>query len=85
MAEANTIFFRVIHQVSEASFKNVQNALQDNAKATNQSYNSKTAQGVFRIQNDLVKPSYQKAIIDGQRISEMTVKPTETAVAPIYE
>ena len=83
MVKANAVLVKGIQDLNKEIFAIVQAALEDNAETAKKVLGCKTVQDAVAIQSDVAKSSYEKAMADSRKISDMTVKLAEDASAPI--
>jgi len=58
-------------------------SMEQGVSATKQMMNCKTVEEVVAVQSDLAKTSYDKAVVEGRKISDMGIKLAETAAQPL--
>lgn len=83
MVKANALFVKGFQDLNKEIFAIAQAALEENAETTKKVLSCKSVQDAVAIQSDVVKASYEKAMTDSRKISDMTVKLAEETVAPI--
>lgn len=81
--KSNAIFVKGLQDIHTVLFGLAQTSLEDSVVATQKLFDCKTVADVIGAQADLAKTGYAKAIEDGRKISEMTVKVAEAASQPI--
>ena len=81
--KSNALFVKGVQDINAVLFGIAKDSLEDNAQATKKILACTSVEEVFAIQSDLVKASYDKAMTQSRKISDLSVKVTEDAVAPL--
>lgn len=80
---ANATFLKGLQMINAEVFGLAQGSIDKGAAATKVFFACKTPEDFFAAQNDFYKASYDDAVVEFKKISEMTVKVAEDSVAPI--
>ncbi len=83
MVKANALFVKGVQDLNKEIFAIAQAAIEENAAVAKKMLGCKSVQDAVAIQSDVVKTSYEKAMTDGRKISDLTVKLAEVASEPI--
>ncbi|MEK9752465.1 MAG: phasin family protein, partial [Rhodospirillaceae bacterium] len=83
MVKANAVFVKGVQNLNKEFFAIAQAMIEENAAVAKKVLGCKSVQDAVAIQNDMVKASYEKAMNDSRKITDMTVKLAEEAAAPL--
>jgi len=81
--KSNAIFVQGVQDINTALFGLAQTAFEDSAVATKTLLGCKTPKDVIEVQADLARTGYAKAMEDGRKITDLSVKVAEAASKPI--
>ena len=79
----SAVLSKGMQDLNKAWFALAQEALEQNVAATKRILGSKSVVEVVEIQSDLAKASYDKAMTESRKLSDMSIKLAEEASAPI--
>jgi len=80
---ANAVLVKGLQAINQEIFGIAKDSLEKNAAATKKIFACKSVEDVFAIQSDLVRASYDDAVVQSRKISDLTVKLAEDSAAPI--
>lgn len=83
MVKANAVLVKGVQDLNKEFFAIAQAVLEDNAETAKKVLGCKSVQDAVAIQSNVVKASYEKAMTESRKITDMTVKLAEDASAPI--
>jgi phasin family protein len=83
--KSSTIFVKGVQDVSKSFFALTQLSFEEGVALSKTLLGAKTIQDVVEVQSTLVKTSFDKAMAESGRISEMSMKVAEEAFAPIND
>jgi phasin family protein len=83
VVKANELFVKGMQSLNKEIFAIAQATLEGNAEVTKKVLSCASVQDAVTMQNDLVKANYEKAMSEGRKITDMTVKLAQDASAPI--
>jgi phasin family protein len=85
VVKSSTIFVKGVQDVSKSFFALTQLSFEEGVALSKTLLGAKTIQDVVEVQSTLVKTSFDKAMAESGRISEMSMKVAEEAFAPIND
>ena len=80
---AGSLWVQGVQDLNKAWFGLAQASLEKNVDVTKALFGAKSLADVVKVQSDYAKTSYQTIVGEGRKLSDMTVKVTEKAVAPL--
>lgn len=83
--QSSNILVKGLQDINKAVVSLVQGQLEQSASQANKLAACKTAEEAVRVQTELAKVSYDKAVAESQKISDQAVKLAEAAFEPISE
>lgn len=83
MMKFSTIWTKGVQDMSKELTDLANASMEQNVAATKQILDCKSVEDVVAVQADLAKTNYDKAVVEGRKLSEMGVKLAENAAAPI--
>lgn len=81
--KANSLFSKGLQNLNKEIFAMVQTSFDQNASAAKKILACTSVQDVVAMQNELAQDTYTKAMDQGKKITDLSVKVTEDATAPI--
>ncbi|MDA1090615.1 MAG: phasin family protein [Proteobacteria bacterium] len=81
--KSNAIFVKGVQDINTALFGLAQSSMEDSVAATQKIFGCKTVADVMDAQAELAQSNYAKALDDGRKISDLSVKVAEAASKPI--
>ena len=81
--KANAIFVKGVQDINKVLFGLAQESIDDNVAASKKFLGCKTVQDVVKTQTAFATSNYAKALKDGGKITDMSVKLAEEAGQPI--
>ncbi len=85
VVKSSTIFVKGFQDVSKSIFALTQLSFEEGVAMSKTLLGAKTIQDVVEVQSALVKTSFDKAMLEGGKLSEMSIKVAEEAFAPIND
>ena len=83
--KSNALFVKGVEDINQALFGLARASLDDSAAATKKILGCKTVTDVIDAQAELAQAGYAKAVEDGRRIADMSVKLAEEAAQPLTQ
>jgi len=81
--KASTVFTKGIQAMNKEVFAIMQTSFEDNASVTKKVFACTSVQDVVALHTDLVQDSYEKALDQSKKFTDMSVKLTEDAAVPL--
>jgi phasin family protein len=81
--QANTVAAKGFEEISRAWFAFAQGTVEQSVSATKALMSAKSLREVVDLQNDYAKATFDSFLAEGARLSEMGVKVTNEAIAPL--
>lgn len=85
VVKSGSILSKGLQDISKTVIGLTQEAIEENVAATKALFAAKTLKELVDLQSSLAKTSFDKAVAEGTRVSELTVKLIEEAFAPITD
>jgi len=80
---SSAVLSKGLQDFNKTWFALAQDAMEQNVAATKKMLGCKNVAEVVEVQSDLAKANYDKAVTEGRKLSDMTIKLAEEATAPI--
>ena len=85
LVKSNSILVKGVQDINKVLFGLAQKNMEDSVAMTKKLFGCKNVNDMVKIQNDLMKANYTKALDDSRKISDMAVKLAEEATAPLTD
>jgi len=81
--KASAALAKGVQDLNKALFGLAQAALEENVAVTKKLLGCKSVKDVVEVQSELAKANYAKAVTEGRKLSDLSLKIAEEAAAPI--
>ena len=85
LVSSNNILVKGVQDINKVLFSMAQKNMEDSVTLTKKMFGCKSVEEVVKLQNDMMKTNYSKALDESRKISDMAVKLAEEASAPIAD
>ncbi len=85
IVKANDIMTKGVQDINKVLFSMAQKNMEESVAMTKKVFACKSMDDVVKLQGDLMKVNYSKALDESRKISDMAVKLAEEASAPIAD
>ena len=81
--QSGTLWVKGVQDLNTMFFGMAQASIEDGVAATKALFGAKTVADVAKLQSDYAKASYEKAVAEGRKLTEASLKVAEGSYAPI--
>ncbi len=85
VVRSSTLWVQGIQDLNKAAFALTQTSVQENIEAAKAIMGCKTVTDLVKLQSEFAKASYDKAMTEGRKFSDMSSKVAEKATKPLGE